>query len=578
MSATRLANGPKLLLATFAVCLVALFLIANRPAYKAFFSDDDFDNMANAREADLPGFAHAIISPTTQEQGQFRAAAYWYYYVLVRWAKLRFPPYVAGIHAIHLLNVLLIWWLARSMGAEIVGACAAALLYAFHAAAFDIYWKPMYVFDLLCGTFTLAALLSYVRGHLALSLLFFWLSLKAKEVTILLPVVLAGYEWARARGMKTGRGEPRVPVWVRLAPFFAISAWVGVVALMKNAGRDDAYSLRFTAAALWQCIRYYSSQVLLIPYAGLALAALAFVKNPRVRLGFLTFVVLLGPMLVLPGRLFAAYLYVPLIGLAVALSAVTRAAWLAAFFAAWLPWNYLHFRVDRREAQTVAAQRKAWLAPVEALVRQHPEIDTFVYDGTPDYMPHHAVAGALRVLREGQETHVLPLSRGGWEALSAPHLAVFVWDPARLKLYLMPRVPDVAYVYLDEHAPVWQLTLGWRENQGTLRWMRPRASVRLLRPAHADRFEVWVNAVLRGAKQRQLAVTINGVKLGTIRLTEEAIAKFHLPVPPGPEGPVQVDLTASPPIPDPTGDGELGQPVLGLGFPPAGGSRDLAAN
>ena len=139
---------------------------------------------------------------------------------MVRAARLRYAPYIAGIQLIHLLNVLLIWLLARALGAEIVGACAAALFYAFHAAAFDVYWKAMYAFDLLCATFTLASLWAYVRGRIVLSVVFFWLSIKSKEVTIFFPLVLAAYEMLLSgRGLKDS--------WRRLLPFFAISAIVG---------------------------------------------------------------------------------------------------------------------------------------------------------------------------------------------------------------------------------------------------------------------------------------------------------------------------------------------------------------
>ncbi len=99
--------------------------------------------------------------------------------------------------------------LVRALGAEPLGAAAATLLFAIHMALFKVHWEPMYVFDLVCGTCTLVCLLSYVRGRVILSLAFFWLALKAKEVAIMLPLVLAGYEW--------WFGGKR---WKRLIPFF----------------------------------------------------------------------------------------------------------------------------------------------------------------------------------------------------------------------------------------------------------------------------------------------------------------------------------------------------------------------
>ncbi len=69
-------------------------------------------------------------------------------------------------------------------------------------------------------------------------------------------------------------------------------------------------------------------------------------------------------MLVLPGRLFGAYLYIPLIGLAIAISATTRPVWLALFFAVWIPWNYHQRRIDGRAELAAANQRRAWFRPV----------------------------------------------------------------------------------------------------------------------------------------------------------------------------------------------------------------------
>src|SRR5260370_38209577 len=108
------------------------------------------------------------------------------------------------MHDIHLLNVVLLWLLARALGAAYRGAGVGAVFYFLHAAVFDVYWKPMYVVDLLCATCTLAALLAYVRGWLIPSLVFFWLALKSKETLILLPLLLVadelfvvGRKWTR---------------------------------------------------------------------------------------------------------------------------------------------------------------------------------------------------------------------------------------------------------------------------------------------------------------------------------------------------------------------------------------------
>src|SRR5262249_3455869 len=140
---------------------------------------------------------------------------------------------------LHLANVLLLWLLLRKLGFELAAAFAGALFFAFEIAVFDVYWKPMYVFDLLCGAFCLLSLLAYRSNWIIPSLLAFWFAFRAKEVAIMLPVVLAAYEFSR--------GEKR---WKRLVPFFAISLLLGIQALVANQSRDNDYTLRFSPVAI----------------------------------------------------------------------------------------------------------------------------------------------------------------------------------------------------------------------------------------------------------------------------------------------------------------------------------------
>jgi hypothetical protein len=402
--------------------MVLLFLIANRAAYRGFFTDDDFDNLANAREIPLSDYPRAFAIPALTGDGVFRAAPYFICSVAIRAAGLHFPRYIAMIHGLHLLNVFLVWRLARALGASITGRWAAAALFGFHIAAFDIYWKPMYIFDLVCCTFVLLTLLTYVRGQLVLSIAMFWLSLKSKEVAILLPAILAAYEYSIG---------PRR--WKRLLPFAAIAAWMGSTAVFANIPTDNDYTLRFTPAAIWKCVRYYMCGVTPAPYVGFAVLAAPLIWRRRlVRIGILVFLVLLLPMLVLPGRLFLAYLYVPLIGLAIALSAATRPVWIAVFFLLWIPWNYSALPRLRRAELAAAEDRRTWFQAVDTFVRQNPEIDNYVYDDQPETMGQHGMLGVLRLLRPNVETHLAwSHSPQAPQLLSAPHSAVIYWGYQR---------------------------------------------------------------------------------------------------------------------------------------------------
>src|SRR5579862_473406 len=138
------------LLLLFAVSVCILFLIGNRGAYQGFFYEDDFDTLANAREVEPSYLLFALMKPMTSPDSVFRPVPELYYYVMARAAAFHFQPYVTVIQALHLINILLVWLLARSLGAARLGAGAAAVLFGFHAAMLNIYWRPMYVFDLVC--------------------------------------------------------------------------------------------------------------------------------------------------------------------------------------------------------------------------------------------------------------------------------------------------------------------------------------------------------------------------------------------------------------------------------------------
>jgi hypothetical protein len=544
----------------FVLALVLFFLWVNRSAYRGFFTDDDLDNLANARGSSLSEFGKALLRPDVGPEGNFRAAAYFYYFVLARTAGTRYIPYVAGIQAIHLLNVALVFLLARALGSQMVGACAAALLFVFHAAALDVYWKAMYVFDLVCATFTLSCLLAYVRGRIVLSVVCFWLALKSKEVPILLPLILAAYElWFGGRN------------WKRLLPFFAISAVMGASALFFNAHRDSAYTLRFTGPALWECARYYAGQLAFIPYAGFAILAALLLRPKQVRWGVLAFLLLLAPMLVLPGRLFAAYLYVPLIGLSVAISSITAPLALALFFLLWIPWNYRQVRPYRNQNIAAASERRDWFRSLTQFVPQHPEIQNFVYDGAPQSLESYGVVGGVRLLRAPQTTtRVEPLdSPEGKQFLRGAVFGVLVWDATLRRVTGLANAPDVAYIKLDPSAPVWQLEEGWLGNQGTFRWMRPVAKARLYRQAGASAFEVVVNVseyYIAHLHESRFEAVLNGVSLGAETLKTPKPITLRFSVPAGAPGTVVIEFRVSPPLPDPNNGPPLGQPIAAFGF------------
>src|SRR4051794_26460233 len=135
----------------FLAC-AALFLMVNRGAYSGYFQDDEIDNLSWTPHLTPLDFLQGLATPLYQPNN-FRPVGHYYFHAVEAAVGLNFPVYVAVIHAIHLLNVWLLWSIVRRLGATALAATCACAFFCFHMALFDVFWKPMYVFDVLCTTF-----------------------------------------------------------------------------------------------------------------------------------------------------------------------------------------------------------------------------------------------------------------------------------------------------------------------------------------------------------------------------------------------------------------------------------------
>ena len=539
-----------------------LFLIANRGAYKGYFQDDDLDNLSLTQQISGWDFAAPLLLPRYFENN-FRPVGHLFYRWVGQTAGLNFPPYVAAIHVLHLANFVLLWLVLGRLGTPPLGRAAGALFFVFHMAAFDVYWKPMYVFDLLCCTFCLVSLLTYMQGHWVVSLAAFLLAYHAKEVAVMLPVVLLGFEFLL--------GERR---WKRLIPFFAGSLIIGAQAAFNQHKITGDYALRFDPGSIWRCLVFYSSRVFLIPYAGFAVLLLWLVRDRRVRFGMLTFCALLLPMLLLPGRLFSAYLYVPLIGLAVAagsLAARQNLALVVIFFLVWIPWNYANMRRLRNAALSDASDRRNYVEGLGSLSGKRPDILTFLYDKGP--VNSSGTRGALRIFHRGQPIRYATVGDADAGAFlrESGTLAVIDWDPRQHRLSLLVRsqdTADVSYIQIDRDTPLWQLENGWYPREGDFRWTQPIATARLRRPADAKQFEIIVNIGSQYISQvghSHVTVSLDGQRVGEAEFTRAGWQTARWDLAPGPAGSVEMRIRTSPELRAPQA---LGSAMVAFGFLP----------
>lgn len=397
------------------VVLAAVFLILNRGAYQGYFSDDDFANFAWTRVGPATEYLKGAVSPWFFENN-FRPVGHFYFHAAEKAFALDFPKYVAVLHAFHLFNVWLVWLLARRLGASAFAAGAGAVFFALHMALFDAVWKPMYCFDLLCGTFCLLSVNLYARGRWVWSLVCLWLAYKCKEIAVMLPLVLAAYEW--------WFGKRR---WIRLAPFFGVSLLFGVQGVLFNPNVDNDYTFRFNLAALRKTAPFYLERIFLLPYVGLALPLLA--RTRRAWFGLAWLAAFLLPMLFLPGRVFSAYCYVPFAGLAAAFAGIaetTSPAAVLLFFALWTPQDIHWLRAQRRETLARAVEIREWATALAAFARTSPNTGEITAEGAPVGFAGWGVEGAVQ--------YFFPLGHTGPPA-------VLKWDYYRRKLDIIRAAP-----------------------------------------------------------------------------------------------------------------------------------------
>ncbi|MSV32675.1 MAG: hypothetical protein EXQ57_09155 [Bryobacterales bacterium] len=543
-----------------------LFYVASKGAYKGFFSADDLDNLAWTRHAEFSSFLTGLVTPQFYSSN-FRPVGHFYFWALGRMAGLDFRPYIAVLHVLHLANLALLWALLGRLSFPWAARAIGVLFFAFHMAVFDAYWKPMYVFDVLCAVFSLLSVLLWIDKRRWLSLLCFWLAYKSKELAVAVPLILAAYEYL------LGTFSARALAW-----HLGGGAWFAIQALFSQGGRSGDYGLRLTPLTLWQTVDFYASQVLLARHAGYALALLPlWVRDRRLWWGLLASALWLGPMLLVPGRRFGAYLYLPLAGLAVVMAALTERVgwkWIAAPLAIWLGFNYAEMRDKRRATLAEAEETAAYVYSLAELAREGKDIDTVLIDSAPAGLRRWGVDGALRYTFDRDNLEMIYLEDSDHkEPRAEATLAVLSWDGPLKKLYAMRRpaaLGDAAFVEMTRLTPVWQLTRGWYQREGNYRWTMPKAEARLRRPAGANAFEVTVNVgpdYIRSVGKVTLTVRVGGVNLGSRTFIQNGWLTEKFPMAPGAEGNVDVEFLADPPFQPKNGDPRaLGIPIASFGF------------
>lgn len=541
--------------------LALLFLIANRGAYQGYFSDDDLNNIGWTRVLPASTMAEGLLLPRYYLQ-HFRPVGHGTFALLANTAGLDFRWYVALLHVLHFATCLALWRLLLRLDLPPAAAASGAIFLLFQMTLFDALWKPMYLFDVWCGLFCVLSLWAWTSQRFWLSFLAFWLAVKSKEHAVMLAAVIALYEW--------WTGTRR---WIKLAPLAAVAAIFAIQAVWMNRSAAPDYTLRPTPAALTTTIAFYAARLWILP-----MLLAAGWPDWRARWGAATAILLLLPLLALPTRLFAAYLYAPMAGAAItAAVAASRTGWRIAllFFCLWLPYNFQQLRAARRAELTTAMQNRAYVQGVLEIPPRLPEIRRFIHDGAPPGMKPWGIEGALRIAYQRMGIEVLPADTRGLAAKIADQpVALLSWEPLANALHAVarrPGDPDASYLETGRFMPVWQLLDGWYEAESTFRWAKPRATARLLKPEWAREFEVRVNVgegFLKEAGPPRLTILVNGQPLGETQFTRSGWQTARFPVPPGAAAPAEIEFRSALYKPASGDPRTLGIPIGAFGFLP----------
>jgi hypothetical protein len=410
-----------------------VFIALNYRAYDGFFQDDELDNLSFTPQITVGEFAVGFVKPLF-DVDNFRPPGHLYFGVMGRLFGEDFPPWMTPIFVLHLVNGALIFAIARRLKIDVWQALAAVAFFTWGAGAFDAYWKPMYVFDLLCTMFSLGSILLYSYRKWVLSFIAFWCAYKSKELAVMLPLALLAWEY--------WFGDRK---YVRVLPFLLVSLSFGLQGLLRNPNRDNEYTFRFTWRALTATVPFYAHRFLLFRGSGLLLLLLVFVRDRRVWFGLTGVGCFVFTLLFLPGRLYEAYAYLPLACAAIAMAAAAshvRPVWVWIALALWMPMNVRDLHREQRAKLAADDEAFGFVDTINHWAATHPDIDTLIYDRPPGAYHHWGVEAAWKIAHQGRQSPAYYFdSDEARAALGKGAVAYGAWDSKAGRLIVTERVP-----------------------------------------------------------------------------------------------------------------------------------------
>lgn len=470
--------------------LVAIYFV---PAYRNAFLLDDYKHLEfDSLYPGKPWEILRVFSPYEITWWYYRPLQHIFFFLQRRMFDLNPAPYYFSLLLLHVTNTSLVFALSRKLGVSRFGAVIAACLFSLAAINQDVLGWISSVSVILLGLFTLAAVLQleiYLSSgrrnprRLAFVVACVILTLFTREEALILPLILS-VVWLTATKSVRGLNRHEKAFWLSVA---LLTALYGVILTTRpnwgGQGNMHTSAMLVRLADSGQLIRYvldlasrftFADPLIMMQgrFGGASLAVVlgllyvaGLVRGSRaVRIGLLWWGLSTAMLYVVRWYEFGAanrYLYVPWIGMAIALGAALDPVFLnrttrrtfkvvVALLTAAFIFYQGSYAVDmQKEWQGFVTETDAIRAQVLAAYPNiQPDSHFFAYNlpPVPDYIQSMASVwyetrlDALggdwtRLLRYGRATeqfYILNVENGQLEnilpELQAYTETIFVWD------------------------------------------------------------------------------------------------------------------------------------------------------
>jgi hypothetical protein len=320
-------------LAALAVVITAMPLWLARAGLRAYFTGDDMMNLYGCW---IKPWGDLLFANVMYWSPFYRPAGGLFYRGIFALFGFDPLPFRIACYGIMIVNLVLLYALARRLSGSYGTGLLAALVASYHGYFIDLYYNTGTIYDLACFLFYAGALVVYVRGRAEgrpLSLrrscavaVLFVCALNSKEMAVTLPLAIALYEfiwfpppgagliaWSRRLGLAALLAVAAVPyVYGKLS---ARSAFAGVADYTPHFG-FGAYLTNYghyLDSMFYRKQDWFTNTRVLELFLAMALiAAISRRKELWFGWAFAAFSVL--PVIFIPLRGTIFVLYVPFIG------------------------------------------------------------------------------------------------------------------------------------------------------------------------------------------------------------------------------------------------------------------------